>query len=119
MNGKQFKNLLVDDIAAAIKAGLLPEYEYKVRITSGKFSHRSVVNVYTWIATVESVRDALESIFQKHVEDFDGYIVLDVLEPIAKTDPLKSYNENLEHFANTVKSKVDEFYRVNPAWARR
>jgi hypothetical protein len=119
MNGKQFKNLLVDDIAAAIKAGLLPEYEYKVRVTAPRgFRAGHDVCIETWIASIPSVENVLTEIFNKHKKKMDVNFH-GISEPTLKDEPCMTLDQRLEKWEHMIRYKIESFYRVNPAWARR
>lgn len=121
MDGKQFKRLLVEDIAAAIKAGLLPEYEYKVRVTSkrGRGMWMSYdVCFYTWIADVPGVEEALTDIFNKHKLKLDAQLH-GAVAPSIQDEPGMSLDQRLAKWESMIQFKLESFYRANPAWARR
>lgn len=112
MNSIALRTMLVQGIKAAIKNGDLPEYEFKVSVTSG--TTMQTVTVYTWLADIDSISSVLEKIFKECVGERD--VLFNILHPPTKHNPAFSYDENLRIWEEHVKVKMDEFYTANPKW---
>jgi hypothetical protein len=94
-------------------------YEYKVRVTAPRgFRAGHDVCIETWIASIPSVENVLTEIFNKHKKKMDVNFH-GISEPTLKDEPCMTLDQRLEKWEHMIRYKIESFYRVNPAWARR